>query len=178
MANWITTQEVKDSTLIQQNVADFLFENDIEYAQETKIEPCLGEDLVDRINLELSTTVSTEIQKLLDDFIKPAQELWTFYLAVPNMGTKFTNKGIFKKADEVNVPATVEDVEYIRRPYRNRAEFKTNKLIKFLVANPDDYPEYLKCKNKCGDKNGFTFRMDYVKKANVKNINTVNQVEK
>ena len=102
MAQWITEQEIKDSTVIQQNVDAYNFENEIEYSQRANFRPCLGKDLYDRINTEIDdASISTEIQALLDE-MQQSLALWVFYHSLPNIHLKVTNKGIYRKADNTN----------------------------------------------------------------------------
>ena len=162
--NWIDDQYLKDSTLIQQNVDSYLFENDVDYVQRSRIQTCLSKEMVDRINSELDNPpLSTDIKDLLDNYIKKALALHTFYAALPNIWIRITNKGVYKKADNTNESVENKELEYIRRQYKSRAEWETSEMTKYIEENPEKYPEQESCQP-CSQRKGFNFGMDYTTK--------------
>ena len=157
---WITDEELKQSTLIQDNVNNYLYDNDIAYCQLSKIESCLTTELIARIQAVVDGGVDADITTLLDDYIKPPLSLHTFTHALPNIAVRVTNKGVFEKGDGTNTSVGVDGVEYLARKYRDRAEFYTNRMIEYIEENPEKYPEQTSCGD-CSQKEGFNFNLDY-----------------
>lgn len=158
---WVTNQEVKDSSLIQQNVDAYLFENDIEYCQLSKIESCMTDELIARIQAVVDGGTDADITTLLNTYIKPALILHVFTHALPNIAIRVTNKGVFEKADGTNANVGVEGIEYLARKYRDRAEFYTNRMVEYIDDNPDKFPEQTDCVD-CDQKDGFNFNIDFI----------------
>lgn len=164
---WITSQEVRDLTQIQQNVDNYLFDNEIRYIQITKIESCLTKELIERIDLyvkdsKLETPLITDedISDLWNLYIKPAMANHVFVAALPNIAVRVTNKGVFYKQDNTNDNAQQLGVEFLRGEHKQRADTYLNQMIVYLKDNLDKYPEYDNCVD-CEDKKGFNFGIDY-----------------
>ena len=141
----ITITEVKDLTTIQKNVDDYLVTNAILYAEEKHIASCIGQDLYDDAVANPGTAENTA----LIAEIKPALALWVQYEVIPDLHIKETNKGIVMNFSDNSNNFSTRDVEYKRRIVKDRANFKTAKIIDFLEYNSDDYPLYKSTSNCC-----------------------------
>lgn len=162
MANWITDEQLKNNTVIQQNVDSYLFDNDISFCQKSKIESCLTVEMVARIDAYISGAVDEDVETLVNDYIIPALSLHTFAAALPNIAIRVTNKGIFEKADNTNNNVGVSGVDYMARQYRERAEYYTNAMVTYLKDNIDLFPEMNADCADCSQKKGFNFNIDYI----------------
>jgi len=101
---------------------------------------------------------------LLDLLVDPIA-IYTFYNCLPNLWIKSTNKGLYKKADGLNVPVDTAEMQMIRKTYKERAEFYMNYVLEYIkdADNRDKYPEFFDdCDKNCGQDEGFNFGLDYI----------------
>jgi hypothetical protein len=135
---------VKRNSAIQDNVDDKLIGPYIQKAQFTHIHQILGTDLYERILSDIKDDNLTVVYKaLLDKFVVPCLIEWTVYEVMPFISLKLDNKSITKGNSEFSDAADLNDLKYLRQTVRDLANFYNQRLIDFLKANTNIFPEYL-----------------------------------
>lgn len=144
MANYfISPAEIKASTYIDENVDDKLITPSIDIAQSLYMLPHLGTGLFDELKTQIGAGNLTALNTtLLGTYIVPAMKYWTLYELVSPMTYKFTNKSVVKKSSENSEPITFTEVTALRDEFKNKAEWLTERLKKYLLENQTDYPLY------------------------------------
>jgi hypothetical protein len=65
---------------------------------------------------------------------------WTLFEGVDVFTYKFRNKGILKETSEVSQTIGVDEVKRLMDSFRNKAEYYSERVTKFLYENQDTYP--------------------------------------
>ena len=142
-ALFIGEQHLKDRTVVNGNVDPDVITPTIEEAQDEYMEQILGTDFYEELQGFVSSETLTGNNKtLMDRFIQPALRYWTLYELVPHMSYKFQNKNVAKKNSENSAPAELNEIKFLMGRYRNKAEFRTQRLIDFLCENEALFPKY------------------------------------
>lgn len=126
------------------NVDEKLFTSAMILAQEENIRELLGTGLYNEIYSQIdSNTLTNANNILLSGYCKMALSMWTAYEILPFCHKKVTNRSVEKKITQHSESLSEEELQSYRNTFKKHAEFWSNKLIKFLLANSDTYPLYL-----------------------------------
>lgn len=141
VALFITEQFIKENTAIDGNVDSKYLEVSINDAQRIHILPILGTGLYNEVSAQiLAANVSGPNQTLLNNYIQDALKYWVLYEGIDQLHFKITNKGVMTKSSDNSQP--IEQLDVIRLMDRNkeRAEYFSQRLTEFLIANIITYP--------------------------------------
>lgn len=75
-------------------------------------------------------------------YITPALANWVYWMLLPHLHHKGTNKGLTVKFSDNSESAGVRELEYYRRALKDNAQSYMNRLLKFLNENKSTYPLY------------------------------------
>ena len=147
---FISEKDLKEYTPINLNVETQLIRTAIADAQILKMQQNLSTTLYkkicDLIRTDQIKLVANEKYKLLlDDYICPATMAWSLVEAIPYIRYKIMNKGVQTQDGENSSSIPFEETKYLISSLRNKAEFMSERLIKFITNNITDYPEYNQC---------------------------------
>lgn len=145
---FITCEYLKSHTVINSNVADELLLNCIFEAQSIHIQQLIGTDLYNKLaNLVQTNTVNdpanADYKVLLDEYVCPTTAYWAVVECIPSMAMKIVNKGVERQNSEWSTPSAINEIEYLRDDWRNKAEFFSQRLTNYLLQNRRLYPELL-----------------------------------
>lgn len=130
---YISTQHLKDNTVINNNVDNELLEPFIIQAQNKHIEPIIGTGLFNEIKTNIqNNTVSGDTKTLLDDYIQPCLKEWVLYESLPFINYKLTNKSVGTKSSDNSEPAELNELQYLRKNVRDTAEYMSQRLTDYL----------------------------------------------
>lgn len=141
---FITEVHIKETTPVDENVEAKLIRNAIRDAQEMYILPILGTGLYNELRTQINAGTLTALNTtLLDDYISRALVFYTLYYGVDMFTYKLRNKGIMKQTSENSETITVEELKRLMDSYKNKAEWHSERLTKYLIENEADYPLYI-----------------------------------
>ncbi len=135
---------LKQRSILQDNVDMKVVSPAILDVQEEYILPILGTSLYnDLIEQVRDNALTTPYRTLLDDYITRTM-VWYCRFELPmDLTYKYGNKSVgVQNADNMN-PVSIEEMQYIVNRAKNKAEWYAERLTKFLLSNPQDYPLYL-----------------------------------
>lgn len=150
---FITAQNVKDNTIINDNVDNKYINMAIDLAHDKDLRQLIGTEFYDAIkaaglaaagviNDITPATYKTLVQH--EDFIKFL--LWnTVYRASIYMTYKFQNKSIAKKSSDNATPVENYDLDKLNDEAKNTAQFYGERLLYFIRENDTDYPLIREC---------------------------------
>lgn len=139
-----TPYTVKGATPIESNVNDDIITPYILRSQETYIQKYLGTDLYNKLKDDVvAETITGTYLTLLNDYVIPCLNEWTFYEVLPFISMKMTNKTLGRLNADYISEGDLDDLKYLRASIRDVAEFYANRLMGFLKENSTDLPEYL-----------------------------------
>ena len=111
--------------------------------QDIYVQPKLGTTLFDELKSQIiANTLTTANQTLLDDYIQPCLRYWIESEAPTAISYKFLNKGLMQQSSENASTSSLDEINFISQKYRDKAEWYTERMIRFLCENSSDYVAY------------------------------------
>jgi hypothetical protein len=142
-ALFITEKQLKDASVINENVSMFKLRPTIIMCQEMHIQPIVGSDIYKELQTQIiGNTLSPENETLLSDYIQPCLQMWIMMELPLVLGFQFRNKNIERGTDTNSTQSSVEELQKLMDNYRNKAEWYSERVTRFLLANDGDYPLY------------------------------------
>jgi hypothetical protein len=145
---FISETYIKDTSYIDENVDVKLLRNSILETQDMRILPILGTGLYneckDQIRLGTKTALNTT---LLDTYVNAALKYWVLHDSALILTFKVMNKSIVKRTAENAEVVSVTDLDKLMDFFKNRAEYYSERITKYLLANVTSYPLYLTAGN-------------------------------
>lgn len=143
----ISTQNLKDSSIINNNVDDSLLHNAILEAQEIELQQILGTRLYKYIiglveDGTISLPINSEYKQLLDEYCTKVVVYAAMLRAIPYIHYKVMNKGVQTQNSENSSTTSISEMEFIMDKIKNDLEFFSTRLSTYLLANREKFPEY------------------------------------
>lgn len=144
---FISETTLKNNSPINLNVEQQLLNLAILDAQDTRIQMALGSNLYNKIKDlidtgDISISTYSDYKTLLDDYIVPALISWSTYECLTYVRYKIMNKSVTSQASDNTTPVDLEELKFISAYIMNKAEFKQQRLIDYLVENRTLFAEY------------------------------------
>ena len=147
-ALFITEEKLKSFTTIDENVEPALLYPYVLQAQDLYLQGSLGSKLYNALKnyvvdkVMSGTPIPADYKTLLDDYCAPMIVHYTYYLALPSLKFRSTNKGVLSGTSEVAQGITLDELQYLRNSIFDTAKFYDERLREYLKAYPSLYPEY------------------------------------
>lgn len=146
----MTAAEVKSQAIVDSNFDTAYIDQYILMAQRKYIKPFLGTDFYDEITDEIDSSLTSDNDTLLDDYIKPALAHYVIYESLPQLRNQIAKGGVFLNLSETSDAASDLGYGQIRDDYIAKAEALRVQADNFIQEEQDDdstkYPLY------CGRK--------------------------
>ncbi len=147
-ALFITEDYIKENTLIDGNVDTKYITITIADSQRMHILPILGTALYNELSTQILVgTVTSANQTLLVDYIADALKYWVIFEGIDLFNYKVTNKAIMTKNSDNSQPVQQDDVIRLMDRNKDKAEFFSERITKFLCANDSTYPLFINAGN-------------------------------
>jgi hypothetical protein len=147
---FISEQYIKDTSYIDENVDAKLLRNLIADTQEYKIHQVVGTALFNELKDEIdNSNVGSDNAVLLSTYIAPALKFWVLSEGALILTYKIMNKAIVKRTSENTETLQVNELDSLMNYFKERAEYFSERITKYLLANTDKYPLYLNPGNGC-----------------------------
>jgi len=145
MANVLFISEtfLKDNTLLHENI-DFKYLRPVVLmCQDIHIQHKIGTTLYNELKTQITNSTLTAANlTLLEDYIQPSLLYWVQAEAPTAISYKFLNKGVHQQSSENSSNASLDEINFISKRYRDKAEWYTERLVTFLLENESSYPAY------------------------------------
>lgn len=139
----ISQKKIKNFSSLNNNLDDELLNSQILVAQKIGLQTLLGTSFLDYIkNQVVTSTITTEIQTLLDDYIADYLIYRGYYEALPFIYTRQVSQALVKGQSEEGQTASFQDLKLLRNIALERYQFFAQRMNEFLCNNSGDYPEY------------------------------------
>ena len=89
-----------------------------------------------------NNTLSVDEQDLMRGYIQPLVTQYTFWLCLPFINYKATNKALSKESSEYSQSADLDEMKYLRSSVKDAAEFYQRRLVKYLADHPGKFIWY------------------------------------
>ena len=139
----ITRKDVVSQTAINGNVDTDKFIQNIRYAQDAKLRPIIGDDLLAKLEADIiAGTLAGDYLALVNDQIKDylTYSAASDYIALAAYSVD--NGGINRYLPNNGTTADSNEIERLIAITENKAEFYGQRLIKYLDENKSKFPEY------------------------------------
>lgn len=153
---FVTEDRLKSYTGIEENVDPAILYPFVIQAQDLYVQQTLGTKLYNKMKQLVDakvingTAIPTDYKTLLDDYIIPMVIHYSYWLALPHIKWRTSNKGLLSGTSEVGETVPLEEVQYLRNSIKDTAQFYNERLRDFLKAYQENYPEYQSYTNKDG----------------------------
>lgn len=146
MKTLISIEEIKGTTIINNNVDEGYLRDAIETAQTINLQQLIGErlykTLLDSVGSDGDWIGSNEYYNLVVDYIQPYLKRQVLSNIIVPLNYKVRNEGILQvQGENVYLPSR-NDAIYVKEHYENEASFYANRLSDYLCAHQNDFPEY------------------------------------
>ena len=133
--------------LVDSNVDNNSLESFILISQDIQLQSLTGYTMYNFIISALmvdpsGSTLSTQYQYILVNYIQPAVGMWAIYHAYPSLLYKMTNKALVTKHSEESQAVGIREMEYMRNQIKNNAEFYDSRIVEYIKNNVNDFMEY------------------------------------
>lgn len=142
-ALFITEKQLKDASLINENVSMVKLRPTVIMCQEMHIQPIIGSDLYKELQTQIiANTLTQENEDLLSDYIQPCLQMWVQMEFPMAFGFQLRNKNVERGTDQNSTQASVGELQRLIDYYKGKAEWYAERITRFILANLDDYPAY------------------------------------
>ena len=138
----LSATNFKNLTPVHKNVDDELIKQSIISCQDMFIEPLIGTGIYNEIKGQLPSSVDSDNQTLLEDYIHNAMLYWIMSDIIRPTTYQMSNMGAQTRDGDNMQPIDEEEIRRLENHYFARAKFYANKLIKYLKENSATYPLY------------------------------------
>lgn len=140
---FISEQYIKDTSYIDENVDIKLLRANILETQEIRVRPLVGTALYDELTDQINTnTLTPDNTTLLDNYISPALKYWVLHDGAYILQYKIMNKGIVTRSSENAASVQTNELDRLMSFFKDRAEFYSDRVTKYLLENETTYPLY------------------------------------
>lgn len=138
---FISEQYIKDTTPINDNVDMKLLRMAILEAQEIHLLEKIGSTLYNDLQTKyIAQTLNASETVLLNTYIRPMLKYWVMVEGLPMMLFKLSNKSVATTTSDNSTPVQYEDMNYLVKLNKNKAEVYTDRLVRYLLANLALFP--------------------------------------
>lgn len=142
-ALFITEKQLKDASLINENVSMVKLRPTVIMCQEMHIQPIIGSDLYKELQTQIiGNTLTQENEDLLSDYIQPCLQMWVQMEFPMAFGFQLRNKNVERGTDQNSTQASVGELQRLIDYYKGKAEWYAERITRFILANLGDYPAY------------------------------------
>ena len=110
-------------------------------AQDKYIQPILGTNLYDYLKTNINS-LNTDYTNLMNNYVRQATMYWTLVELYPYLSNKLLNSSISQVSGDNTTPISKAEVDSLIAKERNNAQFYSERLIDYLVANSSTLTEY------------------------------------
>ena len=133
---WITETYLKDNSILNDSVDWKVVQPIMISVQDQYIQPILGTNLFDEIADEIyANSVSTDNQTLLDSYIRKCIIWYVLSELSQALKYRFQNKGVMVRSGENSQAGSLEDIQFIAKTYKDKAEWYAERVTAFLREN-------------------------------------------
>jgi len=139
----VTTDDLKNNTIIDGNVDTAKFIQFMRIAQEVHVQNYLGTSLYREIQDKIiNDTLTGDYLDLVNNYLKDMVIYFAMVDYVPFSAFQISNGGVYKHRSENSDTATKEEIDSLTEKYRQIAQFFTRRFLDYICENSNLFPEY------------------------------------
>lgn len=145
----ISINDLKGSSLVNDNVDEAFITEAIENVQTLHLAPILGEELYQKLLDGITSsgfTLNDDYYNLITDYIHPYMKAKIEAEIIIPVSYKIRNIGLVTNSDDhASVPG-LKDMRAVEQKYEDTASAYSIRLTKYLYNNRTKFPEFKFCK--------------------------------
>ena len=146
----VPPDDLKKYGLITSNVDVYYINPCIISAQDIDLQQLIGTKLYKRLLSEIENreadpenyVIPEDYQTLLTDFIEPYLLQMVQSIMCVSEYAQFRNNGMSIPTGEYDMKASLSECQYLKNYFEGKAKFYSERIIKYLKANTNLYPEF------------------------------------
>jgi hypothetical protein len=112
-------------------------------AQQLYLQQSIGETGLNALSEGIkNNTLTPDEQELMRAYIQPLVTQYSFWLCLPFINFKATNKALSKESSEYSQAADLDEMKFLRSNVKDAAEFYQRRLVKYLADHPGKFTWY------------------------------------
>ena len=112
-------------------------------AQQLYLQQSIGETGLNALSEAVkNNTLTPDELELMREYIQPIVTQYTFWLSLPFINFKATNKALSKESSEYSQAVDLDEMKYLRSSVKDAAEFYQRRLVKYLADHPGRFSWY------------------------------------
>jgi hypothetical protein len=140
----VSEQYMRDNLPISRNLDTKDITPNIQASQELYLQDILGQNFYQYImNTFSAQTLNANEVILVQDYIKPAVAYRALEMALPFLQYNIKNKGAMRQTTEFGDSADFTQMRFLLNEVSNRAQFYEKRLVKYLSANDNLFPQFI-----------------------------------
>lgn len=145
----ITEKFVKGNSELDANISMNLIRPTIYYCQKEYIEKSLGtalyNDLIAKTILDPTLVAYPDYLTLVNDYLADALLKWVMFEVQVPLWVKWRNKSTSTNTSDNSNPVDLKTIQFLEDKYKDKAQYFTQRMEKFLCANDTLYPLWDDC---------------------------------
>jgi hypothetical protein len=140
---FISQEYFYQNTPVEQNVDWDKINPYVVQAQQLYLQQTIGETGLNALsNAVQNNTLTNDEQTFIRNYVQPLVTQYAFWLCLPFINFKATNKALSKESSEYSQPADLEEMKYLRSNVKDAAEFFQRRMVKWLADHPGTFTWY------------------------------------
>lgn len=145
--NLISENYIKAVSIVGENVDSKFIGPAITKAQDIYLQPLIGSNLMEKVGILvqdelIDDPVNQDYKFLLDVYITPFLLQSVQAELIKNLFCKIRNQGIVQYSDISTTQLNTKDVQWMVQNFQNDQNFYGNRMVDYLCANSEKYPEW------------------------------------
>jgi len=139
----VSADKIKAFTNINDNVDESLLLSNIQIASDLGLQNLLGTRFYNSIlNKAQAGTLSSAETTLVQEYIQPYLIHRAYWECLPQIWMRVMNKTVIVGNTEQGTGVSSKDMIYMRQTAEDRFQFYAQRLMDYIINNPNDYPDY------------------------------------
>lgn len=140
---FISQQYLLANTPIEENVDWHKISPFITQAENVYLQQSIGETGLNALKSGVvNNTLTNDEQTFIRNYVQPLVAQYTFWLALPFINFKATNKALSKESSEYSQAADLDEMKFLRNNVKDVAEFYQRRMVKWLLDHPGVFTWY------------------------------------
>jgi hypothetical protein len=140
---FISDVYIKKYTIVNGAVDPNLLYPSVYLSQDKYLAPYLGDSLFEKLKDDIANnTLAGNYQTLVDDYCRKVVLWWTMVEAIPSLTYKLDNATLVQRTSEDATPISDTVMKDAIDRAKSNAETYTKRLVDYLCANSQLFPEY------------------------------------
>ena len=140
---FISQEYFFQNTPVEQNVDWDKIQPYIVQAQQLYLQQTIGETGLNALSDAVKNNTTTpDEDTFIRNYVQPLVTQYTFWLCLPFINYKATNKALSKESSEYSQAADLDEMKYLRSSVKDAAEFFQRRMVKWLADHPGVFTWY------------------------------------